>query len=126
MLHDLFADPAALRRGADREHAEVAMTVLVGDVAAGQQPPALFGQQDHAARPLDVGEQARGVHPLAVEEIGFGGPAHARGVAAVGRGDQFDQGRNVVRGGAAEGEGIHRRIVAMPDFLVDAGLARMP
>ena len=42
---DLFADPAALRRGADREHAEVAMTVLVGDVAAGQQPPALFGQE---------------------------------------------------------------------------------
>src|SRR3546814_2993268 len=82
--HDAFAlgqqrlaDAAALQPGHDGEHAEVAVSVLFGHVRAGQQRVAALGQHHAAARALDVGAQHVGVDAVAVEEIGFRGPADA-------------------------------------------------
>src|SRR3546814_14189479 len=81
------------------EHAEVAVSVLFGHVRAGQQRVAALGQHHAAARALDVGAQHVGVDAVAVEEIGFRGPADAAGVAAVGGGDPRGEGGTVGGGG---------------------------
>src|SRR5690606_7975963 len=59
------------------------------------------------ARTQDVGAQHVGVDARAFKQVGLGGPAGAAGIAAVGGGDQVDQGGDVGFGGRAEGGGLH-------------------
>ncbi|MNT58884.1 hypothetical protein D3C72_1963490 [compost metagenome] len=110
-VHQLLADATALLAGIDREHAEVALAVDIGDVGTGHQLAVAFGQQDGRARAVQVALDAFGIDAGAVQQVGFGGPANAAGVAAVGRGDQGDQGGDVGRRGGAEGQGAHGGIL---------------
>src|SRR3546814_3577180 len=71
---------------------------------------------------LDVGAQHVRIDAVAVEEVGLGRPAGAAGVAAVGGGDQRDEGGDVGRGGVAEGEVGHIARVVMESWLL-AGAA---
>src|SRR3546814_13421469 len=66
--------------------------------------------------------RASGLDAVAVEEVGRGRPAGAAGVAAVGGGDQRDEGGDVGRGGVAEGEAGHIARVVMESWLL-AGAA---
>ena len=70
-----------------------------------------LGQQDRGARAVEVGLDAFGVDAGAIQQVGFGGPANAAGVATVGRGDEGDQGGDVGRRGGAEGQGAHGPIL---------------
>jgi hypothetical protein len=60
-------------------------------VCASEHVAVAFGEDHDAARARDVLPQHVGIDAVAVEEIGFGGPADTAGVAAIGRGDEFDQ-----------------------------------
>ena len=106
---DRLAHAATLQVGAHGEHAEVAGAVFLGHVRAGQQRAVALGEQDDTAWPVDVAAQAFGIDALAVQHVRFGGPAGAAGVAAVGGGDQLDQGGDVGVRGRAESEGVHAR-----------------
>src|SRR3546814_8973190 len=65
---------------------------------------------------LDVGAQHVRIDAVSVEEVGLGRPAGAAGVAAVGGGDQRDEGGDVGRGGVAEGEVGHIARVVMESW----------
>src|SRR5690606_10084908 len=100
------AQAAALQLRPHREHAEVAGTVLLGDVGAGERAIGAVDHQHPAAGAAQVGAQHLGVDAGAGEEVGFGGPAGAAGLAAVGGRDARDEGGDVRLGGGAE-TGLH-------------------
>src|SRR5690606_3754958 len=62
-----------------------------------------------------------GLDALAVKQVGLGGPALAAGLAAVGGGDQLDDGGDVGGGGGAEARHVHPRILGSASSLGSTG-----
>ncbi|CAM5511526.1 hypothetical protein RLIN73S_06883 [Rhodanobacter lindaniclasticus] len=111
----LFAEPMALLAGVDRKHAEIAGRTLPLDVATRHQRATACRQQHPAVRSRDQGADVCRVGALAIQQMGFGGPAAQAGFAAIGRFDQGHDRRNVFGGGDAKddvGKHFgHRRMV---------------
>src|SRR5690606_32538545 len=99
---DAVANPPALPARVDGKQAEPGSAAIAFQVAAAQQGAAgLLGQQD--ALPFaEHGQDAFTVGPLAIEEVGLGGPAGPAGLAAVGGLREGDDGVRVGRRGPAE------------------------
>src|SRR5690606_9723082 len=96
---DAVANPPALPARVDGKQAEPGSAAIAFQVAAAQQGAAgLLGQQD--ALPFaEHGQDAFTVGPLAIEEVGLGGPAGPAGLAAVGGLREGDDGVRVGRRG---------------------------
>lgn len=109
VLQHQTANAAALTLRVDSEQAQVTQTVLLaGDFAAGRElAVVVVGQQDGRARGVDLGGHAVGIDAVVADQVGFGGPALARGVAAESLLDEGGDGGRVGRGGFAVGEADH-------------------
>jgi hypothetical protein len=75
-------------------------------VRAGQQLPVALRRATRGCGAFDVSAQDLGIDAVPVEEIGFGGPAGAAGIAAIGGGDQVDDGVEVGQPGGAEVQSV--------------------
>jgi len=70
-----------------------------------------FGDKDAAPGAFDVTQQTFGIDALAIQQIGFGGPALLADLATVGGGHQRDEGGDVRGGRGTEGQRAHAPIL---------------